>query len=104
MTRFAPYIYSLALTAFDVKKEGDRRRDLGVAPVRLELTTSKVCSCGRKQIPPDSLCSSVGMTMFDLGWGLAARLGEIRGQTGRSPSVIQPECLPHMIFRKVVRT
>ena len=41
-TRFAPYNQSLALGASGVKKERDRPENLGVAPVRLELTTSKV--------------------------------------------------------------
>ena len=41
-TRFAPYIHSFALASTDVKKECDSRQNLGVAPVRLELTTSKV--------------------------------------------------------------
>jgi hypothetical protein len=42
MTRFAPYAYSLALTSYDVKNERDSQPNLGVALVRLELTTSKV--------------------------------------------------------------
>ena len=41
-TRFAPYNHSLALTSSHVKKERSWRQNLGVAPVRLELTTSKV--------------------------------------------------------------
>ena len=43
-TRFAPYILSFALTSSDVKYERDGPQNLGVAPVRLELTTSKVRS------------------------------------------------------------
>ena len=41
-TRFAPNNHSFALASSDVKKECGRRQNLGVAPVRLELTTSKV--------------------------------------------------------------
>jgi hypothetical protein len=41
-TRFAPYNQIFALSSADVKMQRALRQNLGVAPVRLELTTFKV--------------------------------------------------------------